>query len=168
MSRKRIQKLSVVKRPAAPSLTRDAGFSLLELMFTLAIAVILAAVAVPGYRAYVERTRVATAIADIGGIHLKIQRYITGAYSPPPDLNTIGMAGKLDPWGNPYVYLSFTGLVGKGQMRKDKNLVPVNSQYDLYSVGADGESVPPFTAKRSHDDIVLANDGGYIGRAEDY
>ena len=53
-------------------------------------------------------------------------------------------------------------------MRKDKNLVPVNSQYDLYSPGPDGESVPPFTAQKSRDDIVLANDGGYIGLAADY
>lgn len=126
------------------------------------------AVAVPGYRSYIDRTRTSTAIADIADIHLRIQRYIVNAGGPPPDLLTIGMDGKLDPWGNAYEYLSFEGLKGKGPMRKDKNLVPVNSQYDLYSSGPDGESVPPFTAKKSHDDIVLANDGGYIGRAEDY
>lgn len=154
--------------PTERLLVRGLGFSLLELMFSVAIVGILAAVAVPGYREYVERTRTATAIADIGEIHLKIQRFIVNGGGPPPDLIAIGMADKLDPWGNAYVYLSFTGLTGKGQMRKDKNLVPVNSQYDLYSTGPDGESVPPFTAKQSHDDIVLANDGGYIGRAEDY
>jgi general secretion pathway protein G len=144
------------------------GFSLLELMFTIAIAGVLTAVAVPGYGAYIERTRTSTAIADIGEIHLRIQRFVVNDGNPPPDLVAIGMDGKLDPWGNAYVYLSFEGLVGTGQMRKDKNLVPVNTQYDLYSVGQDGDSVPPFTAKKSHDDIVLANDGGYIGRAEDY
>ncbi len=137
-------------------------------MFTLAIAAVLAAVAVPGYRSYIERTRVAATIADIGEIHLRIQRYIVNNGAPPPNLAAIGMDGRRDPWGNAYVYLSFTGLVGKAQMRKDKNLVPVNSQYDLYSKGPDGESVPPFTAKKSRDDIVLANDGGYIGKAADY
>lgn len=137
-------------------------------MFVLAIAAILAAVAVPAYRAYVERARTATVIADIGDIHLRIQRFIVNAGGPPPDLLAIGAADKRDPWGNAYVYLSFEGLGGIGQMRKDKNLVPVNSQYDLYSMGPDGESVPPFTALRSRDDIVLANDGGYIGRAADY
>ena len=147
---------------------RNSGLTLLELMFVLAITAILAAVAVPSYQAYVERTRTATAIADIGEIHLRLQRYIVNNGVPPPDLAAIGVADKRDPWGNAYVYLSFDGLVGKGPMRKDKNLVPVNSQYDLYSPGPDGESVPPFTAQKSRDDIVLANDGGYIGLAADY
>lgn len=142
--------------------------TLLELIFTLAIAAILTAVAVPGYGSYVERMRVSTAIADIADIHLRIQRYIVNADGPPANLLALGMDGKLDPWGRAYRYLSFEGLAGTGLMRKDKNLVPVNSQYDLYSMGPDGLSVPPFTAKQSHDDIVLANDGGYIGRAEDY
>lgn len=147
---------------------RHSGLTLLELMFVLAITAILAAVAVPAYRAYVERTRTTTAIADIGDLHLRIQRFIVNAGNPPPDLLAIGMADRRDPWGNAYVYLSFDGLVGTGPMRKDKNLVPVNSQYDLYSMGPDGESVPPFTARKSRDDIVLANDGGYIGPAADY
>lgn len=137
-------------------------------MIAMAIGAVLMAVAVPGYRSYVERTRISTAIADITDIHLRIQRFITHNGSPPPNLAAIGMDGRRDPWGNPYVYLSFTGLTGKGAMRKDKNLVPVNSQYDLYSPGPDGESVPPFTAKKSRDDIVLANDGGYVGPAADY
>lgn len=141
---------------------------MLELVITVAIAAVVGAVAVPSYRSYVERSRTAAAIADVGDIHLRIQGYILDAGGPPPDLAAIGVAGKLDPWGRPYVYLSFEGLKGKGAMRKDKNLVPVNSQYDLYSAGPDGDTQPPFTAKPSHDDIVLANDGGFIGRANDY
>jgi general secretion pathway protein G len=144
------------------------GVTLLELMFAIAIIGILGAVAVPAYRTYIERTRLSSAIADISGIHLALQRYVAANYAPPPSLATIGMDGRIDPWGNAYVYLSFTGLKGKGPMRKDKNLVPINSQYDLYSMGPDGESVAPLTAKKSHDDVVLANDGGFIGRASDY
>ena len=74
----------------------------------------------------------------------------------------------LDPWGNAYVYLSFEGLRGLGRMRKDKNLVPVNSDFDLYSMGPDGRTALPFTAAASRDDIVRANDGGYVGKAENY
>ena len=46
--------------------------------------------------------------------------------------------------------------------------MPVNSDFDLYSMGADGESSAPFTAKNSHDDVVRANNGAFIGLAEDY
>jgi general secretion pathway protein G len=53
-------------------------------------------------------------------------------------------------------------------MRKDRNLVPINSDYDLYSMGPDGESMPPLTAARSRDDIVRANNGGFVGTAEAY
>lgn len=141
---------------------------MLELVITVAIAAVVGAVAVPSYRSYVERSRTAAAIADIGDMHLRIQGYVLDAGAPPPDLAATGVAGKLDPWGRPYAYLSFEGLAGPGPMRKDRNLVPVNSQYDPCSMGQDGDSRPPFTARQSHDDIVLANDGGFIGRAEDY
>jgi general secretion pathway protein G len=55
-----------------------------------------------------------------------------------------------------------------GQIRKDRFLVPVNSDYDLYSMGKDGQSQAPFTAKASRDDIVRASDGQYVGLAEDF
>ena len=55
-----------------------------------------------------------------------------------------------------------------GQLRKDKNLVPINTDYDLYSKGPDGKSVTPLTANSSRDDIIRANNGAYVGEAEDY
>ena len=47
-------------------------------------------------------------------------------------------------------------------------MVPVNSDYDLYSMGRDGKSNAPFTAKMSRDDIVRANDGQFVGLASEY
>jgi general secretion pathway protein G len=46
--------------------------------------------------------------------------------------------------------------------------VPINTDFDLYSVGPDGNTQPPLTAPVSRDDIVRANDGRFIGKAEDY
>ena len=51
---------------------------------------------------------------------------------------------------------------------KDKSLHPLNSDYDLYSMGKDGASTGPLTAKASRDDVVRANDGRFIGLAKDY
>jgi general secretion pathway protein G len=147
---------------------RQSGLSLLELMITMAIAAVIGTVAIPGYRSHVDRSRTAAAIGDISAIHLDIQRYILNWGGPPPDLAAVGQDGRKDPWGRPYLYLSFEGLKGKGAMRKNKDLVPINSQYDLYSSGPDGESRGPLTAKASRDDIVLANDGGYIGPVAEY
>jgi general secretion pathway protein G len=144
------------------------GFTLIELLVALAIGAILVAVAVPSYLSYVQSLKVNVATQDILEINARIERYVTLFNGPPPDLATVGSGNVLDPWGHPYAYLSFTGLQGKGKMRKDKNLVPINTQYDLYSAGADGRSVPPLTAKASRDDVVMANDGGYIGLASNY
>jgi general secretion pathway protein G len=46
--------------------------------------------------------------------------------------------------------------------------VPVNSDFDLYSMGPDGQSKPPFTAAASRDDIVRASNGGFIGPVSDF
>jgi general secretion pathway protein G len=53
-------------------------------------------------------------------------------------------------------------------VRRDKNLVPINTDFDLYSVGKDGVTVSPLTAAQSRDDVVRANDGTFIGLGEDY
>ena len=57
---------------------------------------------------------------------------------------------------------------GGGGARKDKFLVPLNSLYDLYSMGKDGESVPPLTAAQSWYDVIMANDGGFVGLAKNF
>lgn len=146
----------------------ERAFTLTELLIGLGLSAVLAAIAVPSYQSFRRTLEINQAMRDIGEIHTNIERYITLNLQPPPDLAAIGMDQLRDPWGQPYFYLSFTGLNGKGQMRKDKNLVPINTQYDLYSAGADGQTKPPLTAAPSRDDVVMANDGNFIGLAADY
>jgi general secretion pathway protein G len=55
-----------------------------------------------------------------------------------------------------------------GLQRKDLALVPINTDFDLYSKGRDGATQPPLTAASSRDDIVRANDGQFIGLASGY
>ncbi|HNK13786.1 MAG TPA: hypothetical protein PLZ20_04450, partial [Nitrospira sp.] len=61
-----------------------------------------------------------------------------------------------------------SGNASKGKPRKDRFLHPINSDYDLYSMGKDGESVEPLTAKKSHDDVIRANDGSFVGLAVEF
>lgn len=135
---------------------------------TFAVAGLIAAIAIPSYTSYVQRARLSVAIADITRIALAIQKYDVQNAALPPDLAAVGCGNMLDPWGQHYFYLSFEGLKGHGGQRKDKNLVPINTFYDLYSAGPDGKTKGPLTARDSRDDIIRANDGVFIGPASDY
>jgi general secretion pathway protein G len=146
----------------------ERAFTLVEFMIVLAILTVLAGIAYPAYENYRERVRIAQAVIDIGHLQTLVNLFIDDNRSPPDDLAQIGQGGKLDPWGNPYQYLNLVALKGKGKARKNRNLVPINSDFDLYSMGKDGVSVGPLTAKASRDDIVRANDGRFIGLASDY
>jgi general secretion pathway protein G len=119
------------------------GYSLVELMIVVAIISIIAAIAIPGYREMVYSAQVVTAIADIRQISNEVTLYRMTNRRYPTSLQDVGMDGKLDPWDRPYEYLLMTSEKGKKGFRKDKNLHPLNSDYDLYSCGRDGGSVPP-------------------------
>lgn len=143
------------------------GVSLLELLVALGILSIIDMIAIPGYQFIHDKSDNSTAITDIREIEMDIERFRLINNKYPDDLNELGFS-KLDPWDNPYQYLNFENVKGKGKLRKDKNLVPINSDFDLYSMGPDGRSVSPLTAKHSRDDIIRANNGNFIGVAEDY
>jgi len=135
-------------------------------MMVLIIVGILAAFGYSRYDEFIEKARVAEAKTDIFALDMKINHFFNNRLSFPASIADIGGA-PLDPWGNPYQYLNIQ-TARRGQVRKDHNLVPINSDYDLYSMGKDGRSVSPLTARHSHDDIIRANNGDYIGLAKDY
>jgi len=145
------------------------GFTLVELMMVMLIAAILAAIGLPLYRDQVERSRATVAVKDIAQISAELERFFSANFSYPSTLNELGI-NRADPWGNPYGYLNISDRTnkGKGGLRKDKNLNPLNSDFDLYSSGKDGQSRGPLTAKASRDDIIRAGNGSFIGRAEDH
>lgn len=152
----------------SPGNGRCDGFTLVELMLALVVAGTLLTLAVSTGASYLEKVKVGQAEADLTAIEARIQLYEASTHELPASLAQIGDAGELDPWGHAYYYLDFTGLKGSGKMRKDRNLVPINSDYDLYSAGEDGATVPPLLAPVSRDDVVRANSGGYVGLATDY
>lgn len=144
------------------------GFSLVELLLIMAIIGTLAAISLPIYITALDSARAARAIGDIVTLDREIFLYDVQKNRLPDSLTDVGRDYMLDPWGRPYVYFNFDDQKGKGGRRKDRWLNPINSRYDLYSVGKDGESVPSLVPKKSWDDIVRANDGGFVGFARDF
>ncbi len=157
----------MVLRSDRPSNNR--GFTIIEVLLVAVIIGILASMALPKLQRALEKARIARAIGDVDAIGWDVLEYELMNGSFPSSLAAVGRANLLDPWGNPYEYLKIKGASGgKGQMRKDRFLVPVNSDFDLYSMGPDGKSASSLTAKISQDDIVRANDGGFVGLGADF
>jgi general secretion pathway protein G len=156
--------------PTAALRYRQKAMTLIELMIVVAIIGALAAIANLGYREFVERARVARAITEIKQIALMIQIYHLDQRTYPATLGALGVTTPPDPWGNPYQYLpiDFDPPPKKGKIRRDKNLNPLNSDYDLYSMGADGVTQMQLTAAKARDDIVRANNGAFIGLAANH
>ncbi len=144
------------------------GFTLIELVITVAVLAILAAIAQGQYARFVERARIATAASDIATMELEIVRFQQLPNGPlPASLADIGRANFLDPWGRPYHYTNLR-TTNKGAARKDRRLNPLNSDYDLFSAGKNGVFKKQVSQKDSLDDVIRARDGGYIGLAEDF
>lgn len=144
------------------------GFTLIELLFVIAILGTLAAIAAPIYTSYTEKSDTAKVISQLADIERAVVVFKAENGRFPTTLAEAGLGTPLDPWGNPYVYYPVDNLPKGVQARKDKSLHPVNTDFDLYSMGADGKSVAAFTSKLSQDDIVRANNGSYYGLVSNY
>lgn len=67
---------------------RQQGFTLIEVMITVAIVAILAAIALPSYSEYVRRARITDAVSVLSDMRLKMEQYFqdnrTYNGTPPP------------------------------------------------------------------------------------
>lgn len=143
------------------------GFTLVELMIVVAIVGIIAFVAVPAYQDYGKRVEADQAVKDLVVMQLQIDDYILNTGVAPVSLADIGLSGMRDPWGNAYEYLGYAHNP-PGFRRKDKNLNPLNSDYDLYSKGEDGQTTKQIITPKAHDDIIRGRDGSFMGYAKDF
>jgi general secretion pathway protein G len=137
-----------------------------DLIALVAGALLLGSFAIPAFNGYVERSRVARAVSDIGTLSLQLYRWERDTSTLPATLAEAGLTGD-DPWGRPYVYRRAADA-RQTELRKDDALVPLNTDFDLYSWGPDGESALALPAASSRDDVVRASDGAYIGLAVNY
>jgi len=146
---------------------RQRGFTTLEIAIALVVVGLLASISAAGMSRYLERARMADAVMTMKSIEDELRIYVAEHRRLPDSLASLGAGVPIDPWGNPYQYTNLK-TAAPGAARKDKFLVPINSDFDLWSMGPDGKSAPPLTAKASRDDVIRANSGGYYGVASAY
>ncbi len=141
--------------------------TMIEMLLVLIIIGTLASIATPRLTGLIDKARGAAAIGDLDAIHTDIVSYVAQHDSLPPSLAAVGWEGHRDPWNQPYMYLNFGGAI-PGDARVDQFGVPLNTGFDMYSLGEDGASSPSIMTQASQDDILLGDDGGFIGLATRY
>jgi general secretion pathway protein G len=147
------------------------GFTVIELLLIVAILGTLLVVALPGFQRMIDKGKISQACSDIAVMSNKISDHFMDYGQYPETLEELDYKKIYDPYGFPYEYLVIFGKKKseiQGKWRKDRFLVPLNYDFDLYSKGKDGDSQAPLTADASHDDIVRANNGRFIDIAYKY
>ena len=135
------------------------GYTLVELIVITAILGVLVLIGMPAYKAYINSTRNVAAASDIRTIEKSITSYLldNNKTVPAATLSDMGIESMVDPWKRPYVY--------KGSAVLEDSIVGLllNTDYDLYSLGQDGDSAAAKGNPVNADDIARSNDGGYVG-----
>ena len=158
------------------------GFTIVELVISLAIIATLAAIAVPLLKDYIYKGKVDRAIIEIRMLAKEIIFFKTerGRYPgwPPDRLETLQEIGRdnfPDPWGTPYQYRNLESSVKEPgnkpkDCRKDRSTNPLNYDFDLYSAGPDRvlPSDKQLLVGSGEDDIVRAANGRYVGEGSKF
>jgi general secretion pathway protein G len=138
------------------------GFTLIELIVVTAILGVLATMAMPAYKSYMNSAKGVACASDIRTIEKAISAYLLdkNLTVPAATLADMGIDSKLDPWNRPYEYQ----LVVSGSELEDIAGHPLNTDYDLFSKGENGASFAEFGhIAENSDDIARSNDGGFVG-----
>jgi general secretion pathway protein G len=170
------------------------GFTVVELAIVLTVVGLLAGLASTQYFQFVEKARIAKAtieIASLGEVIEATQVFSWGGQKSalPDSLTELGLTVPTDPWGTPYRYFRIEGVwdvtqqtPGEGslphvaagprpqpdQPRKDRFFKPINTDFDLYSSGPNGDSRDSLEHDDSRDDVVRGLNGRFVGLAENF
>ena len=155
---------------------RSGGFTIVELIVVIGVLAVLTIIGMGVYSHFIDKAKNTRAIAEIRGLEKEILEFWHTNDRLPDNLSELDRAVMLDPWKTPYQYINFDtapdseekrrtkGNKGKGKGAGD----PLNSDYDLFSMGKDRTSAPVLTDDTSKDDIVRADDGSYTGLVSEY
>jgi general secretion pathway protein G len=147
---------------------------MVELIVIIGVLAVLTTIGVGVYSHFIDKAKNTHAIAEIRGLEREILDFWHTNDRLPDTLGELDRSIMLDPWQTPYQYINFDTapdweekrrtLGNKGKGKGD----PLNSDYDLFSMGKDRTSAPVLTDGTSKDDIIRADDGKYTGLASEY
>lgn len=148
--------------------TRNQGFTLIELMITIGIISIIAAIAIPSYADFIRKGKEADAMTIVRNIEGDVEAFFA-KNNYFPEYDELYTSKPLDPWGQPMVYLPLDGYPAHlGFARVDQSMTPLNSDYDIYSIGDDALTNKVISSEAASDDLVRANNGSFVGRGKEY
>ena len=156
------------------------GFSLIEVFIALAVIALILGIALPTYSEHRKRVLIAQAQKDIVLIGQRLETYFALNYEYPEYLADMGIVEMEDPWGNEYQYLNkadvdpVTGSIATGTQgakpvaRTALGNGAINSDFDLFSMGEDGDYDSNIGSDESADDVIRADNGDFVDLAEKY
>jgi general secretion pathway protein G len=62
----------------------------------------------------------------------------------------------------------FAGVAAEATRRRDRYMFPLNTDYDLFSLGPDRQTAVSLGHALGQDDVIRANNGGFFGLASEY
>jgi type IV pilus assembly protein PilE len=112
------------------------GFTLIELMITVAIIAIIAAIAVPNYTDYITRSKFTEAHGQLGDLRVKMEQYYMDnrRYSSTTGGGTCGIAGGNTPTTSGTRYFTFACASTAANAAGDQ-------QYTLTASGIAGQGL---------------------------
>ena len=120
---------------------KASGFTLIELMITIVVVAILAAIAVPSYIQYIQRGKISEAVSNLSGARLQLEKYY--ADNRKYDNGTSGTCGVAMPSGGNAQYFTITCVSGNANALGDQT-------YTITATGLGGVAGFQYTLHESN------------------
>jgi type IV pilus assembly protein PilE len=98
---------------------KSAGFTLIELMVTIVIVAILAAIALPSYQQYIQRGKITEATSNLSSMRLQLEKY----YADNRMYGTGNVCGVAAPTGASARYFTITCTSGNANTVGDQTFL---------------------------------------------
>ena len=118
---------------------KASGFTLIELMITIVVVAILAAIAVPSYIQYIQRGKISEAVSNLSGARLQLEKY----YADNRMYGTGGTCGVAMPSGANAKYFTITCVSGNANAIGDQT-------YTVTATGVSGVTGFQYTINESN------------------